>query len=180
MHHDHSTFREGISAGLIGGLVAAVWYLVFDAVRGQPFQTPNALGQVFAARPEGGGIPGVGHIQPLAVAEYTVLHFAVFCLLGLALAKLTHMAARNPALRMGVWLGVVISFTFFLGYLLALYWMTGQRFPWWSALMVDLLGVGSMGLYLWQRHPEIRSGLREIPLGAEVRAPPHPPGRPRR
>jgi hypothetical protein len=177
MNREHSTFREGITTGLIGGTVAAFWYLIFDTLRGRPLETPSALGRVFAARPEGGGIPGVTQIQPLAVAEYTILHFVVFCLLGLTLAKFTHMAVRNPALRMGVWIGVVVAFTFFLGYLLALYWMTGQRFPWWSALVVDLVGVGSMGLYLWRRHPEIKSGLRDIPLGAEVEAPPHPPGR---
>ncbi|MEA2723403.1 MAG: hypothetical protein QOH59_1174 [Gemmatimonadales bacterium] len=179
MNHEHSTIREGLGAGLLGGLLALGWYVVFDAARGEPFQTPNALGQVFAARPEGGGLPAGQEIQPLAVVEYLILHFVVFGLLGIALAKSTHMATRNPALRMGVWLGLVIAFVAFLGYLLSLYWMTGQRFPWWSALMVDLLGVGSMGLYLWRRHPQLRASLRSIPLGSEVKPPPHPPGRPR-
>ena len=179
MHHEHSAIREGLIAGLIGGMLALGWYVVFDAVRGQPFQTPNALGQVFAARPEGGGAPAHDQIQPVAVIEYLILHFVVFCLLGIALAKLTHMAIGNPALRMGVWLGVVIAFVAFMGYLLGLYWMTGQRFPWWSALMVDLLGVGSMAFYLWRSHPQLRDSVRNIPLGSEVRPPPHPPGRPR-
>ena len=92
MDHEHSTVREGLVAGLLGGLLALGWYVVFDAVRGEPFQTPNVLGQVFAARPEGGGIPI--QIQPIAVVEYLILHFVVFCLLGVALAKFMHLAIR--------------------------------------------------------------------------------------
>ena len=105
MHHEHSTIREGLIAGLLGGLLALGWYVVFDAVRGEPFQTPNALGQVFAARPQGGGVPAAGQIQTVSVVGYLILHFVVFCLLGIALAKFTHLAMDNPALRMGVWLG---------------------------------------------------------------------------
>src|SRR5215208_5650931 len=139
----HSTVREGLAAGLVGGVVAAVWHLVVDLVRGEPFYTPNVLGQVFL----GGDItPTVRTIVPQAVAGYAVLHFALFLLLGIALVALTHMASRNPALRMGVWLGLVIAFLFSLGFLLVLYWATRQRFPWLPAVGGSTLGIGSMGV----------------------------------
>jgi hypothetical protein len=175
-HQAHSTLREGLLTGLIGGLVVAVWYIAVDFGRGRPLYTPNVLGQVFVGRDT---MPTV-HIEPQAVAEYSLLHFGVFLLLGLVLATLTHMAVRNPALRMGVWLGLVISFMFFLGFLFMLYSATEERFPWWPALGGSLLGIGSMGFYLWRRHPDLRGTFREAPLGAEVKPPPHPPGAPRR
>lgn len=171
-HQQHSTLREGLLTGLIGGLLVAGWYLAVDLGRGQPLYTPNLLGQVFVARDT---MPAV-HIMTEAVVEYSLLHFGVFLLLGVVLAGLTHLAIRNPTLRMGVWLGLVIAFLGFLGFLFMLYSATDERFPWWPALGGSLLGIGSMGLYLWRRHPALRETFREAPLGAEVKPPPHPPG----
>jgi hypothetical protein len=175
--YTHSTLREGLLTGLLGGLVVALWYAVVDLGRGQPFYTPNVLGQVFVARDT---IPTVRSIIPQAVAEYSLLHFGVFFLLGIALAALTHMAIRNPALRMGVLIGLAVAFVFFLGFLVVVYSDTQERFPWMTALGAGVLGVGSMGGYLWHRHPDLRGTFREAPLGDEVEPPPHPPGPPRR
>jgi hypothetical protein len=176
-HQDHSTLREGIKTGLMGGLIVAIWYVAYDLGRGELGYTPNVLGQVFVARDT---MPAVRTIMPHAVAEYAVLHFVVFLLLGLLLAFLTHTAIRNPALRMGIWLGLVIAFVFFLGHLFMLYAVTDQRFPWLTALVGSVLGIGSMGLYLWRRHPGLRKTFREAPLGSEAKPPPHPPGGSRR
>jgi hypothetical protein len=169
----HSTLREGLLTGLIGGLIVAVWYVAYDLGRGQLGYTPNVLGQVFVARDT---MPAVRTVMPQAIAEYSLLHFGVFLLLGILLAWLTHMAIRNPALRMGMWLGLVIAFLLFVGHLFMLYSATDQRFPWWSALVGSVLGIGSMGLYLWRRHPGLRRTFREAPLGDEVKPPSHPPG----
>lgn len=175
-HQDHSTLREGIKAGLMGGLIVAIWYVAYDLGRGQLGYTPNVLGQVFVARDT---MP-VRAIMPQAVGQYSVLHFGVFLLLGILLAWLTHTAIRNPALRMGMWLGLVIAFLFFLGHLVMLYAATDQRFPWLSAVVGSVLGIGSMGLYFWRRHPGLRETFREAPLGSESKPPPHPPGGSRR
>jgi uncharacterized membrane protein YgdD (TMEM256/DUF423 family) len=172
----HSTIREGLLTGLIGGLVVAVWYLALDLGRGQPFYTPNVLGQVFIGRDT---VPS-SHIVPQAVAEYSLLHFAVFLVLGVALVALAHLATRNPSLRMGVWLGLVIAFLLFIGHLLMLYSLTDQRFPWWPALGGSVLGIGTMALYLWRRHPALRGTFDQAPLGDEVKTPHHPTERPRR
>jgi hypothetical protein len=175
--HTHSTLREGLLTGLLGGLVVAVWYAVVDFSRGQPFYTPNVLGQVFAA---GDTTPAVHTVAPQAVAEFSLLHFGIFLLLGVLLTALTHMASRHPALRMGVWLGLVIAFVFFLGFLFVLYSVTHQRFPWMTAFAGGVLGIGSMAIRLWRQHPGLRGTFREAPLGDEVRSPPHPTSPPRR
>jgi uncharacterized membrane protein YgdD (TMEM256/DUF423 family) len=171
----HSLFGEGTLTGLIGGAVVAIWYLIADLARGQPLYTPNVLGQVFVGRDT---TPGF-HVVPQAVAEYTVLHFVVFFLLGILLVWLAHLATRSPSLRMGVWLGLVIGLVFLLGTLFMLYSLTDQRFPWGTALGGSVLGIASMAWFLWRRHPGLRGTFDEAPLGAEVRPPPHPPGRSR-
>jgi hypothetical protein len=175
-HQHHSTLREGLLTGIIGALIVTAWYFAVDLGRGEALYTPNVLGQVFV---QGDTVPSVRTISSEAVVQYELLHFGVFCLFGLGLAALTHLAVRNPALRMAVWMGTVIGFLFFLGFLYMLHWLTDQAFPWWTSLIASLLGVGSMVFYLWRRHPGLRASIHELPLGAEVKPPPHPPRSPR-
>jgi hypothetical protein len=73
----------------------------------------------------------------------------------------------------------MIGFLFFLGLLLMLYSLTDERFPWWTSALGSLLGIGSMAWLLWRRHPALRGTFDDAALGAEVKAPPHPPGRAR-
>jgi hypothetical protein len=54
-----------------------------------------------------------------------------------------------------------------------------QQLPWVTAIGDSLLGMASMALYLWKRHPRLRGSFDEAPLGAEVKPPPHPTGVPR-
>lgn len=175
-HQHHSNVREGLVAGLLGGLIVAAWYFAVDVGRGELLYTPNVLGQVFV---QGDTMPATRTIAPLAVVQYSLLHFGWFFLFGVGLAALTHLATRNPAFRMGVWLFLVVGLVFWFGISFALYWLTDQRFPWWTALIGTVLGVGSMGLYLWRQHPALRGSVHQLPLGAEVKPPPHPPGGPR-
>jgi hypothetical protein len=170
-HERHSTVREGLVAGLIGGLLVAAWYLAFDFGRGAPLHTPNVLGQVFV-----GDTMPARQIVPQAVLQYSLLHFGFFFVLGIALTALTHLASRNPALRMGVWIGLVVGFLFFLGILRTLSSVTDERFPLWASVGGSLLGIGSMGFYLWRRHPGLRGTFDDAALGDEVKPPPHPPG----
>lgn len=174
MHEEqHSTFREGIITGLIGALIVAAWYLVFDAAAGRPFHTPNVLGKIFF---RGDLQPGVRNVVPGVVAGYTLLHLVLFALVGMGLTLLVHLASRNIALRMGVWIGLVVAFSFFAGLTYMLATATGERLPLWSVIGGSLLGVVAMGAYLWRRHPRLTGSFREAPLGDEVEPPPHPPG----
>ena len=62
-------------------------------------------------------------------------------LAGWGLTLLTHLAARNPALRMGVWLGLVIAFCYLLGLTHMLNQWTGGRLPLWEIIGGTTLGV---------------------------------------
>jgi hypothetical protein len=170
----HSTVREGLIAGLLGAGIVALWYFVFDSAAGKPFHTPNVLGKVFF----GGDLqPGVREIVPEVVAGYSVLHVVMFALAGIGLTLLVHLAARNLSLRMGLWIGLVVTFAFLSGLTYMLTTATGERVPLWSVAGGSLLAVAVMGWYLWRRHPRLGSSAQ---LGDEVKAVPHPPRTPRR
>ena len=169
---EHSVVREGAVVGLIGTVVATVWFLVFDLVAGRPLHTPNALGRVFF----GGDVnPGVRDISPEAVLGFILVHLASFVIGGIALTALVHLVSRNPAFRMGLWLGLVVAFAYFAGLVFMLATSSGERIPFWSVAGGNLLALGAMMWYLWRRHPRLGTSA---PLGAEVKTTPHAPGAP--
>ena len=170
---EHSVVREGAIAGILGAVVDAAWLLVFDVASGRPLQTPSALGRVFFA---GDVNPGAREISPEAVLGFTFVHLFSFLVAGVGLTGIVHLVSRNPAFRMGLWIGLVVVFAYFLGLAYMLTTSTGERVPFWSVAGGNLLALGAMAVYLWRRHP--RLGIR-APLGAEVKTTPHPPGEPR-
>jgi hypothetical protein len=177
MHvHRHSTVREGTVTGAIGALIVAAWYFIVDTAGGQPFHTPNVLGRILF---RGDLAPGVREIMPNVVLGYTVIHFMIFMLMGMGLTLLVHRATRNIALRMGVWIGLVVAFGLFAGLTYMVGLATGDRFSPWSVVSGSLFGVLGMGGYLWRRHPRLVRSFHKAPLGDEVTPPPHPPGGPR-
>jgi hypothetical protein len=173
---EHSTIREGITTGLIGALIIALWYALWDLLAGRPLFTFDVLGRIFidAQIPTTAGPPDMG-----AAAGFLVLLVVLCVLAGLGLTLLTHLAARNPALRMGVWLGLVIAFCYLLGLTHMLNLWTGGRLPLWEVLGGATLGVLTMAVTLWRRHPRLARSFDEAPLGDEVRTPGHAPGGPR-
>ena len=173
--NEHSTLREGTITGVIGALIVAIWYFIVDTAGGQPLHTPNVLGKIFF---RGDLAPGVRQIVPQVVLGYTVVHFVVYALVGMGLAVLVHLASRNIALRMGLWLGLVVAFGLFAGLTYMLGTATGDRLSPWLVVSGSLLGVLGMAGYLWRRHPALVRSFDEAPLGAEVKPPPHPPGGP--
>jgi hypothetical protein len=169
---EHSVVREGTIVGILGAVVDAVWLLVYDIAAGRPLQTPNALGRVFFA---GDVNPGSREISPEAVLGFTFLHLVMYLVAGIGLTGIVHLVSRNPAFRMGLWIGLVVAFGCFAGLAYMLATSTGERVSFWSVAVGNLLALGVMGWYLWRRHP--RLGTR-APLGAEVKTTPHAPGAP--
>lgn len=173
VEREHSITREGTVAGVLGGALVALWYLVFDIAKGQPLRTPTVLGEMVFS---GDFAPPVRPIVPEAVAGMTAVHFLVFALAGMALTYLVHLSARNPAWRMGVWIGLVIGFGLFGGITYMVTTASGHELPGWSVFGGSLVGFAGMALYLWRRHPRLEQTFRETPMGSEEPAPVHPPG----
>src|SRR5262247_3549409 len=79
-----SVLREGVIAGVIGAVVVATWFLVFDIARGRPFLTPALLGAaVFHGVRTPEGVP----IAFGAILGYTILHVFAFVAFGVVAAS---------------------------------------------------------------------------------------------
>ena len=105
------------------------------------------------------------------VLGFTVVHFIIFALVGMGLTLLVHLATRNIALRMGVWIGLVVAFGLYAGLTYMLGTATGERLSPWPVVTGSLLGVLGMAGYLWRRHPRLRRSFDQAPLGAKSSRP---------
>src|SRR5439155_1236549 len=91
---------HGAVGGLLAGLTVALWFLVVDSLAGRPFHTPAVLAGALARQ---------DIMAPTfrIVAAYTVVHFAVFALLGVAMAAAIGALRLPPRLLLGVPFGLV-------------------------------------------------------------------------
>ena len=139
---------HGVVAGLIGGLIIAVWFFIFDAVSGHPLQTPALLA---AALLHGSRTPvALTGTAWTLVAEYTVAHFAVFALLGAIGALLIEASDRHPEL-----FGTLLLFTIaFEVFFIALVMLAGPAaaaaMPWWKIILGNLMATaGMLAVFFW-------------------------------
>lgn len=93
---------RGATGGLLAGGVVALWFLAVDSIAGVPFRTPALLsGVLFQIEP--------APISFQGVAAYSVLHFGVFALLGIAMAWLSTTLPAPPRLLPSVALGLLLQ-----------------------------------------------------------------------
>ncbi len=89
--------KDGISAGLLGASVVALFFIFTNVLAGHPpLQTPAVLGALVFEGPDAlsNGIGGTwGHI-----AGYSALHFGAFIVLGLGMKALANFIAKIPAM----------------------------------------------------------------------------------
>ena len=97
-----ATLVRGLVAGVVGATVLAVWFLVIDAIQGRPFYTPGFLAAVLTGA-------DVADRSVALIGTYTLVHFAAFCAVGVAVAWLMgKLGAFSPML-----LGLVLGFVLF-------------------------------------------------------------------
>jgi hypothetical protein len=146
---ERSVLQEGVVAGLIGAAVVALWFFVFDLLRGRPFLTPTLLGSfVFY----GVNTP-VGMEPALApILGYTVLHGLAFVAFGIIAAAIMAVSEREPAL----FIAFVILFAAFEVFFFGLLGVLGQGIQtvlvWWSVLVGNLLASVAMLWFLFRAH----------------------------
>lgn len=104
---------QGVTGGVLAGLVVALWFLGADVMAGHPFRTPALLAGVLLDR-------AFPQATFRLVSAYTVLHFGVFALLGVGMARVSAAFAAPPRLPLGVAFGVVVQeIVFYAGLLVA-------------------------------------------------------------
>ena len=134
--------REGATAGLIGAAVVASWFLVLDAVHGDPLRTPRFLGTAMLRQDDPVG----------AVLSYTIVHALVFVLFGIAGAFLLSGAEGRPVLLFPfVLLCVAFEFFFFAVVLILARWVLDELAGW-AVVLGNLLAGAAMLTYYFRTH----------------------------
>ena len=75
---EHSRARiiiDGAIAGIIGAVVVAIWFLIFDMIRGHALETPALLAATIL---HGSHSHEVHHGLALLALEYSLIHFGAF------------------------------------------------------------------------------------------------------
>ena len=147
--HERSVLREGVIGGLLGAATVAVWYFVFDILRGAPFLTPSLLGSAvfYGVRDPAGVTPALG-----AILGYTLLHGLAFVAFGVVAATLIAMSEREPKLFIAVVILFACFETFFLGVLGALGQSMVGAVVWWAILIGNMLAAIVMLGYWFLGH----------------------------
>jgi len=151
-----SVLGDGVVAGLLGGLAVAIWFLIFDAARGHPFQTPAMLG---AALLHASPVPTDPILFALHALEYSVFHFTVFALIGLAVACLMLAARPTPRYLFAIVALLAIFEIFFVGLVTLL---RPELRPWisgFSVLVANLLATAVITTYFFTRNPTLGGNL---------------------
>lgn len=146
---------EGISAGLIGAAVIAIWFFVLDIANGRPFYTPNILGSALFRR----GV-GLDELQTLPISTemvliYTWVHALAFCVIGGVAARLLAFAERNVNVGFGILLFLVIFEFGFVAAALIFAEPILHALAWPAVLAGNLLAAAAMGLYFWRHHLDL-------------------------
>jgi hypothetical protein len=144
-----SALREGIIAGLIGAAVVAIWFFLFDVLRGRPFLTPTLLGSLvfLGVNTPAGMTPAVGPIL-----GYTILHGLAFVAFGVVAATMLAMSDREPALFVAFVILFACFEVFFFGVLGVLGRGVQTALVWWSVLVGNLLASFAMLWYFLRAH----------------------------
>lgn len=148
-------YQDGIVAGILAAVAVALWFLIFDTIRGRPLYTPSVLGTALFSRGAFGSIESTP-VSTDMVVMFTWVHGLVFAALGGVAAKLLAVAERAPQLGFGIILLFVIFEAFFTtaAYLIAAPVL--QALTWPAVVIANLLAAGVMAAYLWWRHRGLR------------------------
>lgn len=141
--------REGALAGVIGAVVVAVWFLVYDVAAGEIFRTPAVLGGAIFQ-----GIFDPGEVQvtlPL-VLGYTALHFFAFVMFGIATAVLLLAAEYEPVFALAAIFLLAIFEIFFVGALAVFDQAALTALGFWKILAGNVLAMIAMLSYFATRH----------------------------
>src|SRR5262249_46912008 len=131
----HSRTRiivDGAIAGIIGAVVVALWFFIFDSIRGHPFETPSLLA---AAILHGVPSPELNHGMMRLAVEYSTIHFAAFIAFGIAGGLLIEACETEQSLLFSLGIFFVAFEVFFIAVVLFLGPDVMAQVTWWSIII---------------------------------------------
>lgn len=156
MHSRSRIIVDGAVAGLLGAGAVALWFLIFDAARGRPFETPALLAVSIL---HGNAAAGTSFSLAQLVTEYTIVHFAAFALFGIGAALLMEAAEYEPPLLLSLLIFLGAFEFFFLAVVMFLGPEIMATISWWAILVGNLLATAAMLSWFLLRHPVLAQHL---------------------
>jgi hypothetical protein len=151
---------DGLFTGVIGALTVALWFFVLDVIAGRPLYTPALLGTVLLHGAAGAAQGPI--IEPVEIVAYTAFHFTAFVVVGMGLSYLMTLFERFPIVGFVLLvLFVSLQVGFFVLDVVLGASLMGKLRPW-TVVVANVLAAGSMALYLWKRHPQIKQSLDHL------------------
>ena len=161
---EHSRARiviDGAVAGIIGAVVVALWFLIFDTIRGHPLETPALLAATIL---HGTHTAQVHHAIGLLTLEYSLIHFAAFIAFGIAGGLLLETCETESSLLFSLAIFFAAFEVFFIAVVLFLGPNVMAELTWWGIIVGNLLATAAMLSYFFWRHPALAWNL----LGAWI------------
>lgn len=163
---------RSVTTGLVGAAAVALWFLVLDVLRGQPFFTPAALGAALLGE---AATAAAVEVTPGVVTFYTVIHLALFVVAGAAFVGVAERLERAPGFwYLAVMAFIVLDAVFLPAMALMGMWLMGSL-ALWAVAVANLLAVASMAWWILRDRPELRRALFRQ-LAADREAQGAPPG----
>jgi hypothetical protein len=156
---EHSRARiviDGAVAGIIGAVVVALWFLIFDTIRGHPLETPALLAATIL---HGSHTAQVHHAIGLLTLEYSLIHFAAFIAFGIAGGLLLETCETESSLLFSLAIFFAAFEVFFIAVVLFLGPNVMAELTWWGIIVGNLLATAAMLSYFFWRHPALAWNL---------------------
>ena len=144
--------REGIIAGLIGGVIVASWFMVSDILSGHLFRTPALLGAIIF---NGMSQPSGFAVTADLVLGYTALHFFAFIMFGIAASITMYASEREPLFALGVLVLFLWFELCFAGFLTFLDQSAVQQLGWWNIAGGNIVALAAIIGWYEHRHPRV-------------------------
>jgi hypothetical protein len=157
-----AVLEDGTLAGLIGAAVVALWFLVLDIARGEPFLTPSLLGSVLFL---GRTVEGAQARNVVMIFAYSGIHIMAFLAAGIALAGMISVFERNPQLGLVLVLLFLLFQSIVFGMEVTIVPALVGALGAVSVAVANLMAAGAMLWFLLARRPDalalIRQGFEE-------------------
>jgi hypothetical protein len=148
---------DGLITGAIGAGAVALWFLLIDIVRGQPFYTPAALGAVFFF---GAERPDQVRVTAGIVLAYTALHLAAFAAIGVLVKWSAERLERAAEMWLMALIALITADGIFIGVVGGMVQWTFGSLGVWAIVIANVIAIGAMGAWVLTRHPRLREELR--------------------
>jgi hypothetical protein len=149
--------EDGVLSGIVGALVVALWFLIFDLARGLPFHTPSLLGSVLFL---GKSVEQATSVDATMVFAYTGLHGFLFLLAGAAVAWMFAQFERNPQFGLVLLLLFLLFEAVIFGFEVTIVPALVGALGAWAVGLANLLAAVAMFWFLLIRHPGSMARLR--------------------